>query len=77
MKYDSRMMHDLLDRTHLITDTTVRRAPCARIWAREAQDSSPTDFWFNRDIVGLPAGGDGFVPVTVAAAGLQEMRLLP
>jgi hypothetical protein len=77
MKYDSGKTNDLLDQAQLITDTGNRRALCARIWAREAQDLSSIGHWFNHASVGLPAKGDGFVPVAVAMARLQEMKLLP
>jgi hypothetical protein len=35
---------------------------------------SPTQFWFNHRIVGLPAKEAGFVPVADGKVGSQEMR---
>jgi peptide/nickel transport system substrate-binding protein len=75
--YSNPTLDSLLDRARQVTDAPARRGIYQKVWAIEAQDLPITYLWTWKNILGLSAKIQGFVPIPdglIRVQGLQSVR---
>ncbi len=73
--YSNPALDALLDQARQVADVTTRRDIYAKIWEQEAKELPITYLWTWKNIVGLSAKVQGFVPVPDGLIRVQGLRM--
>lgn len=73
--YSNATVDALLDQGRAVSDVAARRAIYAKLWTQETQDLAVTYLWSWRNIAGMSARVQGFVPIPDGLVRLQGLSL--
>jgi peptide/nickel transport system substrate-binding protein len=73
--YSSPVVDSLLDQGRAVSGVAERRAIYEKLWAQETQDLAVTYLWGWRNIAGMSARVQGFVPIADGLVRLQGLSL--
>jgi peptide/nickel transport system substrate-binding protein len=75
--YSNPTVDSLLDQARQVTDIAARRALYEKMWQQEAQDLPITYLWTWKNIVGMSAKIQGFVPIADGIIRVQGLSMAP
>ena len=73
--YSSPTLDALLDQARQVTDVTARRSIYEKVWAQEAHDLPITYLWTWKNVAGMSARVQGFVPIPDGLIRVQGLQL--
>jgi peptide/nickel transport system substrate-binding protein len=75
--YSNPTVDSLLDQARQVTDITARRALYEKMWQQAAQDLPITYLWTWKNLAGMSAKIQGFVPIADGMIRLQGLSMTP
>jgi peptide/nickel transport system substrate-binding protein len=73
--YSSPVVDSLLDQARQVTDVAARRGLYAKVWEVEGKDLPITYLWTWKNIVGMSAKVQGFVPIPDGLIRVQGLQM--